>query len=66
MRIVIKSDTGPDVEVHVHSNGTGTVRVDDSHAGSCKWHKDGNRLLLILSDNQIGRREGLTFEFDDK
>jgi hypothetical protein len=69
MKILIESASGPDIEIHIHPNGTGTVRVDTSPAGSCRWEKDGNRLRLSLSDDVLKRNDsnvGMSFEFEER
>jgi hypothetical protein len=45
MHILIESCDGNarDIDIHVHPNGTISVRVDGTHAGSGRWEKDDTR-----------------------
>jgi hypothetical protein len=68
MKIVIEVPSGPDIEIHVHPNGTGSVRVDTVHAGSCRWEKNGNKLRIALPSDVLKRDDGhgMSFEFEER
>jgi len=69
MKIVIESPSGPDIEIHIHPNGTASLRVDSSPHGTCRWEKDGNRLRLSLPDDVLKRDDsnhGMSFEFEER
>ena len=70
MHIVIEACDGtPDVDIHVHPNGTFVVRVDGTHAGTGRWDKKDNRLRLSLPSGvfrQPDNENGMSFSFEDR
>lgn len=71
MHILIEShESGTaDIDLHIHANGTFTVRVGSAHAGSGRWDKNENKLRLVLPSGVFHRNDGthgMAFEFEEK
>jgi hypothetical protein len=73
VKIRVETPGGETIDIQVHSSGSATVHVDSTHAGQCRWEKDGNEIRLYDFPRNVFEVEterddenGLRFEFEDR